>query len=115
PQHMLCLDEPFSALDEFTRMDMQKWLLATWEQHEQSILFITHSIEEALLLSDKIVVLTDAPETIKDVIYVPFPRPRNEALLLTDQFFEWKRKIMKIIQGEVFFRKKLLPEAVLNE
>lgn len=99
PQHMLCLDEPFSALDEFTRMDMQKWLLATWEQHEQSILFITHSIEEALLLSDKIVVLTDAPATIKDVISVPFPRPRNEELLLSDHFFEWKRKIMKIIQG----------------
>lgn len=101
PQQILCLDEPFSALDEFTRMDMQKWLLATWEQHEQSILFITHSIEEALFLSDKIVLLTDSPARVKDIISVPFPRPRNEALLLTDEFFKWKRNIMKMIQTPV--------------
>lgn len=98
PQQILCLDEPFSALDEFTRMDMQKWLLTTWEQQEKSILFITHNIEEALFLSDKIVVLTDPPATIKDVISVPFSRPRDEALLLTDEFFKWKRNIMKIIK-----------------
>ncbi len=98
PQELLCLDEPFSALDEFTRMDMQKWLLSTWEQYEQSILFITHSIEEALYLSDKIVILTDSPANIKEVIHVPFSRPRNEALLLTNEFFQWKRNIVKVIQ-----------------
>lgn len=98
PQEFLCLDEPFSALDEFTRTDMQKWLLNTWEQYEQSIIFITHHIEEALFLSDKIVVLTSLPAEVKEIINVPFVRPREESLLLTDEFFEWKRKVMGIIK-----------------
>src|SRR5690625_7349697 len=58
PQSFMCLDEPFSALDEFTRLDMQKWLLSVWEEHQQSVLFITHSIYEALFLSDKIVIFS---------------------------------------------------------
>lgn len=99
PQHLLCLDEPFSALDEFTRADMQKWLLATWEEQEQSILFITHNIEEALFLSDKIVVLSNSPAEVKTVIEVPFPRPREASIMLTDEFFEWKRKVINIIQS----------------
>lgn len=99
PQDLLCLDEPFSALDEFTRIDMQKWLLTIWEQHQQSILFITHSIEEALFLSDKIVVLTDAPASVKSIISVPFPRPRSEELLVNGKFLEWKRKVLAIIQS----------------
>lgn len=98
PQDLLCLDEPFSALDEFTRLDMQKWLLATWERYEQSILFITHNIEEALFLSDKIVVLSASPAHVKQVITVPFPRPREESLLLTDEFLAWKRKVIGVIR-----------------
>lgn len=97
PQSVLCLDEPFSALDEFTRLDMQKWLLKTWEAHRQSILFITHSIEEALFLSDKIVVLTNSPAEVKEVIDVPFARPRDEALLLTEEFLMWKRKVLDVV------------------
>lgn len=98
PQDLLCLDEPFSALDEFTRMDMQKWLLKMWEQYEQSILFITHNIEEALFLSDKIVILSDSPAEVKEIISVPFPRPREASLMLSDEFLEWKRKVIKVIQ-----------------
>lgn len=101
PQELLCLDEPFSALDEFTRLDMQKWLLATWEQYRQSILFITHNIEEALFLSDKIVILTDSPATVKEIITVPFPRPREASLLLTDEFLAWKRKVLASMQRTV--------------
>lgn len=97
PQSVLCLDEPFSALDEFTRLDMQKWLLKTWEAHKQSILFITHSIEEALFLSDKIIVLTNSPAEVKEVIEVPFARPRDEALLLTEEFLMWKRKVLDVV------------------
>lgn len=99
PQDLLCLDEPFSALDEFTRVDMQKWLLLTWEQYEQSILFITHNIEEALFLSDKIVLLSHSPACVKEIIEVPFPRPREASLMLTDEFFAWKRKVIGIIQA----------------
>lgn len=101
PRQILCLDEPFSALDEFTRMDMQKWLLATWEQHEPSILFITHSIEEALFLSDKIIVLTNPPARIRNIISVPFSRPRDESLRLTHEFFKWKKDITEMIQIQV--------------
>jgi len=97
PQDLLCLDEPFSALDEFTRMDMQKWLLKMWEQQKQSILFITHNIEEALFLSDKIVILSDSPAEVKEIITVPFPRPREASLTLSDEFLEWKRKVIKVI------------------
>src|SRR5699024_4269149 len=66
PQDILCLDEPFSALDEFTRTDMQKWLLNMWTQYKQSILFITHNIEEALFMSDKIIILSNSPAEIKE-------------------------------------------------
>ncbi|MFD2132895.1 ABC transporter ATP-binding protein [Pseudogracilibacillus auburnensis] len=97
PQSMMCLDEPFSALDAFTRLDMQKWLLETWEAYEQSIFFITHDIEEALFLSDKIVVLSSRPAQIKEIIQVPFERPRNESLLLTYPFLEAKKQLAKIL------------------
>lgn len=98
PQDLLLLDEPFSALDEFTRLDMQKWLLNIWEEYQSSILFITHSIEEALFLSDKIVILTNSPARVKEVIHVPFTRPRDESLLVSDEFLQWKRNILGIIE-----------------
>lgn len=100
PQNLLCLDEPFSALDEFTRIDMQQWLLETWEKYEQSILFITHNIEEALFLSDKIVILSHSPAVVKEVIEIPFARPRDPALMLTGEFLKWKRKVMNLIQSK---------------
>ncbi|MBR7554814.1 ABC transporter ATP-binding protein [Allobacillus sp. GCM10007491] len=98
PQSLMLLDEPFSALDEFTRTDMQKWLLSIWEDDEQSILFITHNIDEALFLSDKIIILSVNPAEIKEVIEVPFKRPRDEELLLSEEFLQWKRRIMEVIQ-----------------
>ena len=64
-QNLLCLDEPFSALDEFTRLDMQKWLLSVWEKSRKSILFVTHSIEEALFLADRIYILSKRPTMSK--------------------------------------------------
>src|SRR5699024_10913166 len=72
PSRVLWLDEPFSALDELTRMDMQQWLLSIWKQLNSTILFVTHHIEEALLLSDKIIVLTESPATVKDILHIPF-------------------------------------------
>lgn len=101
PQSLLCLDEPFSALDEFTRLDMQKWLLDIWEQHQRSVLFITHNIEEALFLSDRIIVLSDQPATVKTIIDIPFTRPRDEALLLTEEFLAWKRTVSEAMNNHV--------------
>lgn len=93
PQPIILLDEPFSALDELTRIDMQKWLLDIWDSHKPTILFVTHNIEEALFLSDRILVLSHRPSHVINELKVPFSRPRGEELLLEDQFLENKRTI----------------------
>jgi ABC-type nitrate/sulfonate/bicarbonate transport system ATPase subunit len=80
PQPLMCLDEPFGALDALTRMHMQKWLLSLWEANRRSVLFVTHSIEEALLLSDRVIVLSSSPAAVVRELNVPFPRPRGEEL-----------------------------------
>ncbi len=74
---ILLLDEPFGALDAMTRTVMQTILLDIWQKSKQTILLITHDIEEALLLADKIYILTARPATIKAEIYVPISRPRD--------------------------------------
>jgi ABC-type nitrate/sulfonate/bicarbonate transport system ATPase subunit len=100
PQSFMCMDEPFSALDEFTRLDMQQWLLSIWEEQRRSILLVTHNIDEALLLSDRIYIFSDRPARIKEELIIPFPRPRNKELLLSDEFTEWKRKVYKALEKE---------------
>ena len=61
PHSLICLDEPFSALDDFTRLEMQQWLMTIWTEYRRTILFVTHNIEEALFLSDRIIVLSANP------------------------------------------------------
>lgn len=97
PQELICLDEPFSALDEFTRLEMQKWLLSIWREYKRSILFVTHNIDEALYLSDRIIVLSEKPATVKKEFTIPFKRPRDESILLTEELLNWKR----LIYGEL--------------
>ena len=84
----MLLDEPFGALDALTRERMQQWLLSLWEQHRRSVLLVTHSIEEALMLSDRILVLSAPPAVIVQEIRVPFSRPRSEKLWSDPQFGE---------------------------
>ncbi|WP_053217476.1 ABC transporter ATP-binding protein [Virgibacillus senegalensis] len=98
PQSFICLDEPFSALDEFTRLDMQQWLLSMWEDHRRSILFVTHNIEEALFLSDRVIVLSSGPARVKADFTIPFPRPRKESVVLSQEFLEWKKTIYQELQ-----------------
>jgi len=97
---ILCLDEPFSALDEFTRLEMQAWLLSIWEEHKKSILFVTHSIEEALFLADRIIVLTKRPATLKEEIIVPFARPRSEEIRHSAQFTQLKKQLFHYLKEE---------------
>ncbi|ARI78464.1 ABC transporter ATP-binding protein [Halobacillus mangrovi] len=101
PQSLICLDEPFSALDEFTRIEMQEWLLSVWEEHQKSILFVTHNIEEALFLSDRIIVLSDRPARVEKEFELPFSRPREQSILLTNEFLEWKKEIFQELQVHV--------------
>jgi ABC-type nitrate/sulfonate/bicarbonate transport system ATPase subunit len=93
PQKLICLDEPFSALDELTRLEMQKWLLSIWEEHRPTVLFVTHNIEEALFLSDRVVVFSDKPAKVNREFHIPFERPRPEELLLDEEFLLWKKEI----------------------
>lgn len=98
-QSLILLDEPFSALDEFTRLDMQKWLLSIWAEYKRSILFVTHNIEEALFLADRIIVLSSRPATVKKEFTIPFARPRDEDILLSDDFLQWKKRIYQEMRG----------------
>lgn len=102
PQPLILLDEPFSALDDFTRQDMQQWLQSVCMEYRRTILFITHNIEEALFLSDRIVILSTGPAMVVKQFEVPFERPRTEKLVLSNDFLEWKRIVAKHIvrQGE---------------
>ncbi len=74
---ILLMDEPFSALDVQTRNLMENELLELWQEHRKTVLFVTHDLEEAISLADRVVVLTANPATVKKVFDVPLPRPRN--------------------------------------
>lgn len=101
PQPIICLDEPFSALDELTRQEMQLWLLSIWEQYKKTIIFVTHNIEEALFLSDRILVLSDKPARIKQEVVVPFSRPRNEEIMFSGEFLRNKKMIHDVLKERV--------------
>jgi ABC-type nitrate/sulfonate/bicarbonate transport system ATPase subunit len=101
PQEVICLDEPFSALDELTRFEMQKWLVDMWESHRRTILFITHNIEEALFLSDRVMMLSGKQAKVVSNMEVPFERPRYESILLDERFIQCKRDVYYQLVGEV--------------
>jgi len=84
---LLLMDEPFGALDEQTRFILQEELLRIWESSGKTVVFITHSIDEALTLADRIVVMSAQPGTVRAIIDVPFPRPRSMAAVRSDPAF----------------------------
>ncbi|KON89355.1 ABC transporter ATP-binding protein [Sporosarcina globispora] len=100
PQPIILLDEPFSALDELTRHDMQKWLLDIWNEHKPTILFVTHNIEEAIYLSDRILVLSCKPAKVIQEYKVPFARPRMEEIFLHENFLSCKRSIHHALKNQ---------------
>ena len=85
---ILLMDEPFGALDAHTRTGMQHELLEIWERDRKTVLFVTHSVEEAVFLSDRVVVLTRSPGRIKQIIRIDLPRPRRRAELLVDRRYQ---------------------------
>ncbi len=86
---MLLLDEPFGMLDSLTRMELQEILIDLWQNNQTTALMVTHDVDEAVLLSDRVVMMTNGPEaTVGGTIDVPFPRPRNRGALLEDSVFE---------------------------
>ncbi|MBT9258724.1 MAG: ABC transporter ATP-binding protein [Clostridiales bacterium] len=97
---VLLMDEPFAALDAQTRMAMQEEVLRIWEGTRKTILFVTHDIEEALFLSDRVVVMTPRPGRIKGVWDVPFPRPRPWDLRFEKSFVSLREHLMEEIRQE---------------
>ena len=86
--NILLMDEPFGALDAHTRTGLQRELLEIWERDRKTVLFVTHSVEEAVFLSDRVVVLTRSPGRIKAAIDIDLPRPRRRAELLVDRRYQ---------------------------
>ncbi|MBR1221845.1 ABC transporter ATP-binding protein [Bradyrhizobium sp. U87765 SZCCT0131] len=98
---LLLMDEPFGALDAQTRLDMQELLLAARDRNRATVLFVTHDVEEALLLADRIAIMSHRPGRIVSELVVPYPRPRTyEEIIGTQQFGELKRSIVAMLRRE---------------
>lgn len=91
------LDEPFSALDTLTRTAVQEWYLGVMEEIKLSTLFITHDIDEAILLSDRIYIMSGKPAIISEELVIEEPKPRDGEFLLSDRFLAYKRKIKSLL------------------
>ena len=96
---ILLMDEPFGALDAQTRSQMQSYLLQIWRQVDITILFVTHDLDEAIYLADRIVVLGPNPGRILDVVEVPVARPRDPSQFLTPSFLATRRHLESLIYG----------------
>ena len=99
-REILLLDEPFGALDALTRSIMQEWLLGIWEKDHRTVIFITHDIEEAIFLSDRILTMSARPGRIKGELTIDLPRPRDHTIVTTPRFTEFKRAVLDQIYEE---------------
>lgn len=98
---MLLMDEPFAALDAQTREVMQSELLRIWEVHRKTVIFVTHQLEEAVFLSDRIIVLGARPGRVREDIPIDLPRPRELSIKRTPQFTRYVDRIWQLIEREV--------------
>lgn len=100
PRPVLLLDEPFGALDALTRAHMQDWLLDVWQQDGRSVIFVTHDVEEAVLLADRVLVIGGRPGRIIRDLPIEFPRPRHRDIVATAAFAEVKGEVLREIYFE---------------
>ncbi|CAB3288400.1 Nitrate transporter protein CmpC [Methanocaldococcus lauensis] len=101
---IVLMDEPFAALDAQTRNILQNELLKIWQKQKKTVFFVTHSIDEAVYLSDRVVVLTARPGRIKEIIKIDLERPRDRTSI---EFLEYRKKILEILKDEVLKTLKL--------
>jgi len=97
---LMLLDEPFGALDALTRSMMQRWLLDIWARYRRTIIFITHDIDEAIFLADRVVVMSARPGRIKLDRRIDLPRPRDAHLLTAPEFTAIKRELLDAVEEE---------------
>jgi NitT/TauT family transport system ATP-binding protein len=98
---ILLMDEPFGSLDAQTRLILQDELLKIWKDQQKTVVFVTHDIDEAILLGDRVLVMTSVPGRIKEVISIGIPRPRDLQMESSKEFMELRMKIWNIIRSEV--------------
>jgi ABC-type nitrate/sulfonate/bicarbonate transport system ATPase subunit len=98
---LLALDEPLAALDAQARLDAQAWLEAALAERAGAVLLVTHDVDEAVRLADRVVVLSQRPARIVEVVPVPLPRPRDEEMLLSQPFLEVRRAVFVAVRAEV--------------
>jgi ABC-type nitrate/sulfonate/bicarbonate transport system ATPase subunit len=97
---LMLLDEPFGALDALTRAMMQRWLLDVWQKHRRTVLFITHDIDEAIFLGDRVLVMTARPGRVKMEQKVDLPRPRRADIVTSPEFIALKRTLLEAVEEE---------------
>lgn len=98
---ILLMDEPFGALDSQTRLQMQQLLLRVWGNSKKTVLFVTHDIDEAILLGDRVYVMGARPGRIKQILDVPIERPRNLDMVMERSFIEMKREIFGLLHDDL--------------
>lgn len=96
---LLLLDEPFGALDALTRAQLQEWLLEVWERERRTVLFITHDVDEAIFLADRVYALAPRPGRVALAAEVPLPRPRTPELLTDPAFVALKAALLATLRG----------------
>jgi ABC-type nitrate/sulfonate/bicarbonate transport system ATPase subunit len=96
-KQLMLLDEPFGALDAITRNTLQEWLLEVWQRFRHTILFITHDVDEAVFLSDKVYVLSPRPARVDLELPIPLGRPRKRQMAFTSEFAALKRQLLQAL------------------
>ncbi|MBS0849183.1 ABC transporter ATP-binding protein [Citrobacter sp. JGM124] len=97
---VMLLDEPFGALDSQTRLSMQQWLLTVWAEQQSTVIFVTHDIDEAIYLADRVVVMSPRPGRVQQILPVDLPRPRLLSSLTSSSFTLLKRQILDLIYND---------------
>ena len=112
----LLLDEPFSMLDSLTRFELQDTLLRVWEESGKTVVMVTHDVDEALYLADRLILMTDGPEaTVGDVLQVPFPRPRHRpAVLAHPRYHACRRRVIEFLEHHAHQSRPSTLDALLH-
>jgi NitT/TauT family transport system ATP-binding protein len=97
---VLLLDEPFGALDAQTRISMQEWLLGLWKDFGRTVVLVTHDVDEAIFMSDRVYVLSPRPGRLRSVIEIDLPRPRSRSITTSPEFTQLKERCMQLLFDE---------------
>jgi NitT/TauT family transport system ATP-binding protein len=96
---LLLMDEPFGALDALTRDQLNIDLLRFWQEARKTVLFVTHSVQEAIFLSDRVIIMSARPGRVEDIVNIDLPRPRTLAMRQTPKFAEYSERISRVFQA----------------